>query len=47
MNRWKCSVCHNIMESEEAPTKCSYCDAASHKIKAKFKLLRRRFEFMD
>lgn len=47
MNKWKCTVCKFVMESEKEPKKCVHCDADPHKIKALFKLLKRRFDFMD
>ncbi len=47
MNVWKCTVCKFIMESEKEPKKCVQCSADPHKIKAKFKLLKKRFDFMD
>ncbi len=47
MSRWKCTVCHNIIDDENEPVKCTWCGADPHKIKAKFKLLRKRFEFID
>jgi len=47
MNRWKCTVCKFIMESGDEPKKCVNCDAESHKIKPKWKLLKKRFEFID
>lgn len=47
MNKWKCTVCKFVMESMNEPKKCTNCDADAHKIKALFKLLKRRFEFID
>ncbi len=47
MDRWKCTVCRNIMESEEEPKKCSYCGADPHKIKALFKKVRGWQRFID
>lgn len=47
MKRWKCTVCKFIMESEKEPKKCPDCGADPHKIKPKWKLLKKRFEFMD
>ena len=37
MNRYKCTVCRNIMESDTEPEKCSYCNSDSHKIKQLWK----------
>ena len=37
MNRWKCTVCKFIMESDKEPKKCVHCNADPHKIKALFR----------
>ncbi|GEM_PF-4661809 len=45
--KWKCTVCHEIIESEKEPQTCKYCGSEKHKIKSKFKILKKRFDFMD
>ena len=47
MDKWKCTVCGYVLDSENEPKKCVYCGADPHKMKALFKLLKRRFEFID
>lgn len=36
IEKWKCSVCYEITESENRPDKCNWCDADSHKLKSLF-----------
>lgn len=33
IKKWKCKVCHFIMESVEHPKHCVMCKAEKHKIK--------------
>ncbi|MBS3175354.1 hypothetical protein J4440_05720 [Candidatus Woesearchaeota archaeon] len=47
INKWKCSVCKYIVEAENPPEECPECKGKSHKFKPMFRLLKKRFEFMD
>jgi len=47
MERWKCSVCNNISESEEKPEKCHYCHSDPHKIKQLWKKVKGWSVFID
>ena len=33
VKKWKCKICHDIMEAEVHPKNCVFCNADSHKIK--------------
>ena len=33
VKKWKCKVCHEIIETETQPKKCPFCNADQHKIK--------------
>jgi len=36
LEKWKCSVCYEITESDEIPERCSWCGADFHKLKNLF-----------
>ncbi|GEM_PF-2691724 len=33
VKKWKCKVCHEIIEAAEHPEICKFCHAGVHKIK--------------
>lgn len=47
MNKWKCTVCNFVMDSEKVPERCIHCFADSHKIKPMFGMLKKRYDLMD
>ncbi len=35
LEKWKCTVCYNLMESYIEPEECTECKAGKHKLKFK------------
>ncbi|HIH25545.1 rubredoxin [Candidatus Woesearchaeota archaeon] len=46
-NKWKCSVCRYVIEAEEPPEECPECHGKQHKFKPIWKLLKKRWNFID
>ena len=42
MDKWRCSVCNYVVESEDLPAKCPECNGGSHKFKPLFRLANKR-----
>ncbi len=40
LEKWKCTVCYNLIESYTPPEECKECGAAKHKLKPLFKRIR-------
>lgn len=42
MDKWKCSTCKHVIESENPPINCPSCNGGSHKFKPLFRLANKR-----